>query len=442
MSAATCIWRRAGLRAGLVGALGLVAAADDFLLTPARPTLDRWVYPFGDFVGDRPVAPTFASFDPRFDTRDAQFLLGWDTAGSLPTGAGPANYLIRRLRVSLTVQADASFIYDPTFDPLETYFEDSSAARPDEDPGRPVELYGAGFRNGFTAASFLESSPFGPLNPITSGSISIGTRNAFAAMHGADGRLRDVANNVGQSNADWTEPPFEVRPWAIGITDDAVPGEAVPAGSRFHFDVDLSDPLVVGYLQAALDEGRLRLVVSSLSPASQVTPGGIGGGGLGAYPQWVTRENILFDGPDHPGLELEGVRVSSSDTEPDGLPDDWERFWFGHLDETGDGDPDRDGVSNADEWIAGTNPRDASSVLRIFEAGFDAEGQVHLRFPIAPSRSYAVERGLALGDWAPAQGTLSFPEPGIAEFREQRLSVPPAVPSSGFYRVRVVRPTP
>jgi len=403
------------LLAVLFGVFPSSGVAGEFRLAPPAPSMDRWVYPFGDFVGDRPVAPTFASFDPRFDTRDGQFLLGWDTAALLATNAGTARYLIRSARVSVTIQADQAFVYDPTFDSFQTYLTNHPAALPDADPGRPVELYGAGFRNGFTAGSFLESSSYGPLNPITSTNISIGTRNAFAAMHGNDGQLMDIANNVGQANSGWTNAPFEVRPWALGITTQAAPGAPVPAGARFTFEVDLSDPLVTGYLQDALNGGRMRLFISSLSPAVQITPGGVGGGGNGAYPQWVTRENVLFDGPDAPALEVEGTLVGDEDSDQDGHPDDWERFWFRDLSPTADSDSDRDGASDAGERVAGTDPTRAASRLRILNVAPNGDG-VRIRFTIAPSRSYRVEAAGTLDGWNSMSGELRYPEPGIAEF--------------------------
>ena len=416
-------------------AAATVLAAGEFRLTPAAPTMDRWVYPFGDFSGDRPAASTFASFDPRFDTRDAQFLLGWDTADSLTSGAGPANYLLRRVRLTLTIQADRAFVYDPTYDGYLSYVTNLPGSYPDVDSGRPVELFGAAFRGAFTAATFLESSPYGPRNPINSGNISIGTRNAFAAMHDSDGQLIDIANHVGQTNPSWTNAPFEVRPWAVGQTTNVAPGELVPSDAHFTFDVDLSEPLIAGYLQSALHDGRLRLFISSLSPANQVTPGGIGGGGSGAYPLWATRENLLYD---FPALEIEGTVVSPEDTDHDGLPDDWERFYWKSLDATAEQDSDRDGATNVSEWTAGTDPSLATSILRILSADFDADGNARLRFSPAPSRRYRIEFGTSLGNWTPAQGELTYPEPGVAEFREQKLNVPPAGPPMAFYRVVVV----
>ncbi|PWU20696.1 MAG: hypothetical protein C5B50_03325 [Verrucomicrobia bacterium] len=54
------------------------------------------------------------------------------------------------------------------------------------------------------------------------------------------------------------------------------------------------------------------------------------------------------------------------DTDLNGLPDWWEQTYFGHLTGTNpNADPDGDGASNLQEFIADTNPTNAASVLRI-----------------------------------------------------------------------------
>jgi hypothetical protein len=56
-----------------------------------------------------------------------------------------------------------------------------------------------------------------------------------------------------------------------------------------------------------------------------------------------------------------------TDTDADGLDDDWEISYFGSLAQQGDADPDLDGFSNLEEQIAGTDPTDAQSIFIIDE---------------------------------------------------------------------------
>lgn len=424
-----------------------VASAAEFKFR-VSPSLDKWMYPFEfGMGGSRAVAPTFASFDPRFDTRDAEFLIGWQTQSIVPTNAAPSRYLLRRVRLELTVGRDlvnnatgerVTFLYDPTFDSYRTHLPPTHPDhQADADEGRPVEVFGVGFRGGFDAVTYLEDSPFGVVGAFTSNTISVGTRNAFSAVFDAQGQWRDVANHVGQTNASWTLPPFEARPWAVGRTVGVNPGASVPVGSVFTFDLDLSDPWVAGHLARSLASGRLSLMVSSLSPARQVTPGGTGLGGTGAYPQWSTREDNLFPGP---VLEVEGVLIGDADTDADGLPDDWERWVFGDLSATASADSDGDGASNLAEWAAGTDPRIAGDLLRV-RAGGNA-GRPSLRWSFRPNRTYVVERSADLKDWVPATGEVSYPETGSAEWVAAEEPLAESVngtPSTGarFLRVRV-----
>src|ERR1041384_1587504 len=98
------------------------------------------------------------------------------------------------------------------------------------------------------------------------------------------------------------------------------------------------------------------------------------------------------------GLNLEASRLvrvnlfGLTDTDGDGLPDNWETQ--NHLnpdDSTGDngadGDPDHDGFSNLAEYLAGTDPNDPNSLLRIINLqGF---GQV-VSWQSVPGKNYQV----------------------------------------------------
>lgn len=85
------------------------------------------------------------------------------------------------------------------------------------------------------------------------------------------------------------------------------------------------------------------------------------------------------------------------DSDGDGLPDSWEQNIIalvegvdGLLDVTADGDSDNDGVSNFDEYIAGTYPFDrrASFSLAVIEV---KSGFARLRFLSAPGRTYTIK---------------------------------------------------
>jgi hypothetical protein len=48
--------------------------------------------------------------------------------------------------------------------------------------------------------------------------------------------------------------------------------------------------------------------------------------------------------------------LGGCDSDADGMPDDWETYYFGDLTQTGAGDYDGDGVSNLAEYLQGRNP--------------------------------------------------------------------------------------
>jgi RHS repeat-associated protein len=71
------------------------------------------------------------------------------------------------------------------------------------------------------------------------------------------------------------------------------------------------------------------------------------------------------------------TQVLPNDTDWDGLPDDWERYWFGNLSQSGRDDPDGDGFTNFEELERGTNPllADEGGALTISGLVRDGAGQ-------------------------------------------------------------------
>jgi glycosidase len=104
---------------------------------------------------------------------------------------------------------------------------------------------------------------------------------------------------------------------------------------------------------------------------------------------------VLFNGD---GLNLQASRLVNvtvtgvTDTDGDGLPDNWETQNGLHPgDSTGlngaNGDPDGDRFTNIQEYLAGTNPQDANSLLRITQLN---NGGRRITWQTVPGRNYQV----------------------------------------------------
>lgn len=218
-----------------------------------EPAADRWMYPANSTPGTRPQASTFSALpdDEETDNRFGQFLIKFDTAAAgVPAGLGVENYDISNISLTATISQDRLFLYDSTQDSWITY---GSPALPDEDAGRPLELHGTGFRNGFTPVDFQENSFFRGGDPPE--------RNAYPLGFDENSAPRDVTNNVSED--------FDSLPWAVGQIDGLSPGDEVPVDSVVRFQPDLSQPGVSQYIREGLNQGFIWFTLSSLHPAIQ-----------------------------------------------------------------------------------------------------------------------------------------------------------------------------
>ena len=104
------------------------------------------------------------------------------------------------------------------------------------------------------------------------------------------------------------------------------------------------------------------------------------------------------------------LSMALDDSDHDGLPDDWEVAFFGNLSRDGTGDFDRDGVSDADEFAAGTDPTGISSVLRVLTLQEMTASKVVLLWPADPNAVYRVEfrESAERGDWTSIAEGLIF----------------------------------
>lgn len=381
-------------------------AQQPFVLHSVPANLARWMYPRNGNPASRPAASIFGALgsSPVVDSRDAQFLLGWATTNHIPAGQGARNYLIRQARVTLTIASDNQYVYSGALRDYRTYFPENDPRRiPATNVGSTVELFGAGYRGGYTAATFPQDGPWGVIP-----GVNYASRTVYAVGFDTNGAMVDVSNNVGDDGTNEIIGPFEVAPFAVGQSVDVAEGQLMPMGSQLAFDLNLEDPLIRGYVQNALDDGNLSLVASSLLSSSRAGPPN--------YPTFHTSFSPIASAREYPLLDIEGgIMRRSVDSDGDGLPDDWENFHFGSLGRGADDDVDGDGASNLAEYEAGTIPTCETSLFSILSLEHQTNA-VELHFSVVPNRQHALHWSDDLNAWQIATNpALSYSSAWLAK---------------------------
>jgi hypothetical protein len=130
------------------------------------------------------------------------------------------------------------------------------------------------------------------------------------------------------------------------------------------------------------------------------------------------------------------VRLVSAedDQNANGLPDWWEEFYFGSPTAADPAaDDDSDGMTNAAEFVAGTDPLDPNSRLAVTPLGV-GPGGFSMSFPTVVGKVYAVEYSDTLAAWSVLASGIAGTG-GAVEFNDPSA----AGNSQRFYRLRVSR---
>ena len=98
------------------------------------------------------------------------------------------------------------------------------------------------------------------------------------------------------------------------------------------------------------------------------------------------------------------------DANTNDIADSWEQQYFGSssIPDVGNGDPDNDGLTNLEEFVAGTNPTNAMSRLTV---ALERNNGLNLVFATVRDRSYVVEtaRSAMRPRWCPFYSGSSLP---------------------------------
>ncbi len=147
-----------------------------------------------------------------------------------------------------------------------------------------------------------------------------------------------------------------------------------------------------------------------------------------------------FSGYRESRLATGTVSVVSLDSVKDGIPDWWRAGNFGgdgtttNGDSCASGDPDGDGQNNFEEYMAGTQPRDGRSAVRICGVAA-ATNNVRLDFTSLLGQKFSVEArdSLNTGAWSNVSGTV-WGRTDTTPFTDTNG----AATSRQFYRVRIM----
>jgi Tol biopolymer transport system component len=181
---------------------------------------------------------------------------------------------------------------------------------------------------------------------------------------------------------------------------DLVAGELVTAASIFVRDLQTSVTRLVSRNYAGTGGSNLRVGPPTLSADGSTTYFASFADDL-APGDGNTQQDIFF-------VRLGTGATGTTDSDGDGLPDEWERQHFGALTRDGGGDFDGDGFSDRGELGAGTNPASRESALRIeliHVAGMDWS----LRWPSVTGKTYRIQNQSTLngGAWTDLPGEIA-----------------------------------
>ena len=166
-------------------------------------------------------------------------------------------------------------------------------------------------------------------------------------------------------------------------------------------------------------------------PKVDLTTGNLSGYAYSANCGWISLTN-----------EFAFVQIDTipggPDTDGDGMADAWERLNFGGLGAAGGADADGDDASNRQEYLAGTNPNDATDNLIITTYNVAPGGTLAtVGWQSVLTRRYRIETTLNLNapNWTDSGLGLINPDGATTTRMFGDTNAP-----MRFYRVQAVRP--
>jgi Tol biopolymer transport system component len=218
------------------------------------------------------------------------------------------------------------------------------------------------------------------------------------------------------------------------------------ANGRFLTFVSWASDLVPDDTNETADVFVRDLLLGHTWRATRSTPGDGANAASGALQLGADLRTVLFQSTAsnltphdrNQSTDLFWIRFALPDSDGDGIDDDWELTFFNTLSRDGTGDFDRDGMTDLEEFLAGTDPTNEFSILRAWIASDLPNGNPVVSWTAVPGRSYQVESlNLETGSpWSGLAPTITASS-STAQFTD-----PSTLDPHRLYRVRLVAPSP
>lgn len=291
--------------------------------------------------------------------------------------------------------------------------------------------------------------------------------NLFAFTNGDSGTLADNIVSVRVENGQWV---IDTRDNAGGTQDNDFSFVYIPLATKGVYAGALSasggissanvplaglggtvttDP---GFIEITIGDGS---VINPSTAAIFLVGDSTNGGGANS----AARDNLLawtgtangfrifsHDLPELDGtfeaIDLRFVVIPFApitDSDGDGIPDEWELLVGLNPYSAADGalDSDGDSLSNRDEYRAGTNPFDAADKPRVAGLSPQPDGSMSLQIPTVLGRTYRIEAnnqfpggqwGLVADGVVGTGGLVAVPDPGAANIPSRIYRVTALLP--------------
>jgi hypothetical protein len=264
--------------------------------------------------------------------------------------------------------------------------------------------------------TFWDSYDFNSQNSILeAGEVLIITNSASAPA--------TLVQIIGETSSGWQQESIDLTPYA-GQTVQLVwhyvavslGGNGPTAGWLVdNVTVDVPNPATVGTIVISknLSQGSFTLS-GPLNQSGQGLVTTVSNAPPGDYivhfsdvPFYQTPENQTNTLPPSGSLLFLGG-YTFTDTNHNNISDAWEQYYFGSAstNRTQSTDSDHDGMTDYAEFIAGTNPTNATSKLIFLPSTVQTDGFVKLQWAAIPGRAYQVLNSTNLSTWSPVTDWL------------------------------------